>query len=242
MNMQNKNMKTSDIPASLPAEDISKLNMDCNQLLLVSVKTDASTEANVSFYIKNKNTWALDFSTLGHIGKNGLGKTKEGDSKTPLGTFDITAAFGIAPKPEHASIPYQKTDSTHWVVSDPGSPYYNQFVSAVTHKSEEDTSSPIKKVIKNWNSSFGEQLYEYKTAYKYSLILNYNPENIPGKGSAIFLHCYSKNPYTAGCVAIPEERMEYLISKLELDEKNHISAKIIINTAENLKNRIVKWA
>ena len=43
--------------------------------------------------------WRVIMNTLGYTGKKGFGKTKEGDKKTPVGTFTFNAAFGIAPDP-----------------------------------------------------------------------------------------------------------------------------------------------
>jgi len=224
-------IKAKGVPASVAAKEIAKLNVDGNQLITVTVDKENSTKANVSFYVKNnKGNWIMDFSTIGYIGKNGIGKIKEGDKKTPTGLYKFTTAFGTAPKPEKIHIPYVKVNETHWLVSDSNSKYYNMFVSASKSK---DGYTQTKDVNKDWDSSYGEQLYKYTKSYKYSLILNYNPENIPYKGSAIFLHCYTQDNYTAGCIAIPEARMKYLIQKLDMNQ-NKIAASIIIDTADNI--------
>ncbi|QHQ61074.1 L,D-transpeptidase family protein [Anaerocolumna sedimenticola] len=220
------------VPASIPATKIGSLKINGKQVIIVSVDKANNTTANVSFYSKDKNgQWILDFSTIGYIGKNGIGKTKEGDNKTPIGLFNFTAAFGVASKPGNAKVPYVKVNETHWLVSDSNSKYYNRFVS--TSKSK-DGYSQTQEVVKDWDSSYGEQLYNYPKAYKYSLILNYNPGNVPHKGSAIFLHCYTNNKYTAGCVAIPESKMKYLLQKLDVNSQNKIAASIIIDTADNI--------
>ena len=41
-----------------------------------------------------------------------------------------------------------------------------------------------------------------------------NPENIPGNGSAIFLHCSVQKP-TAGCVAIEKEKMLEILKNIK---------------------------
>ena len=43
-----------------------------------------------------------------------------------------------------------------------------------------------------------------------------NPKNIPGKGSAIFLHCSAERP-TAGCIAIDAKFMKFLLDRIEND-------------------------
>ncbi len=223
-------IKLQGIPSSIPAKKISKFNISGNQLITVTAENTLTSKANFSFYVKNQTgKWILDFSTIGHIGKNGLGKTKEGDDKTPVGVYHFTAAFGVASKPEDAGMPYVKVDETHWLVSDSASKYYNQFVSA----SKKEAGDPLVKTVnQDWASSCGEQLYKYTKAYHYSLILDYNPENIPYKGSAIFLHCYSDGQYTAGCVAIPEAGMKYLLQHLEV-QNNKIMTFIAIDTVNN---------
>ena len=45
------------------------------------------------------------FTTDVFVGKNGLGKTGEGDGKTPLGTLHPLSAFGIKPNPG-TTMPY----------------------------------------------------------------------------------------------------------------------------------------
>ena len=60
--------------------------------------------------------------------------------------------------------------------------------------------------------------------------MNYNEDRIPKKGSGIFLHCYTKNPYTAGCVALPENNM---IKVFKMVNKE---ARILIDYKENIYN------
>ncbi len=202
---------------SISSADLKDINVSSNDLIVVAVNDESSTSANFTYLRKSQyGNWVTYFSTIGFVGKNGIGKTKEGDGKTPIGLFQFNTAFGVASKPEGTKISYTKVDSSYWLVSDSSSKYYNQFVST-------------KNVKQDWGSSFGEQLFNYTTPYKYSLVLNYNPTNIPYKGSAIFLHCYSSKQYTAGCIAIPEAKMKYLLKNI--DE----NTTILIDTKENLK-------
>lgn len=70
--------------------------------------------------------WKQIVTTPGFIGKEGLGKVKEGDNKTPAGTFAIDKAFGIAPDPGCA-IPYTQVDENiYW--SGDANYKYNQWV------------------------------------------------------------------------------------------------------------------
>ena len=65
-------------------------------------------------------------------------------------------------------------------------------------------------VAKDWDSA--EHLSSIVPFYNYCLALDYNSERIPGKGSAVFLHCMEPDAVigTGGCVKIPEEENPFL--------------------------------
>ena len=99
------NQEVRDSPAWVTKLDAAK---SADQLFVVAAHE--KTTAWVSLHEKDKDgKWQMVMSTPGYIGKNGLGKTKEGDGKTPVGTFGFNAAFGIASDPG-CSIPYTKVD------------------------------------------------------------------------------------------------------------------------------------
>ena len=171
----------------------------------------------VSLHTMDENgIWSENFSVEGRIGKKGLGKTKEGDKKTPTGAYRFTHAFGILPDPGILALPYVQVDKSHRWVDDSNSKYYNQFVST-------------KEVKADWSSA--ERLYKSTYSYKYVLALNYNEACVPGAGSAVFLHCPSKIfDSTSGCIAIPEENMKLLMQMLRED------CVIVIDRDENIMN------
>ena len=81
----------------------------------------------------------------------------------------------------------------------------------------DDYNELIKTSIKPMFSV--EHLMDYvDDAYEYAIEIKINPDNIKGKGSAIFLHCKRKD-YTAGCVAIEKEDMKKLIGMIDSDTK-----------------------
>lgn len=143
-----------------------------------------------------KERWTLVLETEALIGENGLGKTKEGDGKTPIGVFRFTNAFGVLQDPG-TKMDYVQVNENHYWVDDGGSKYYNQFVSA-------------DEMEQDWTSA--ELICEYGESYHYVLATSYNSECIPGRGSAVFLHCTSESAEaTAGCVAVPEIYMQKII-------------------------------
>ena len=215
------------------AEKIAKLEVAqyANQIIVVAVSDEdtklclyeresdgVEVKKNRSEYkdemIECENTsWQLVLETEAIIGKNGLGKTKEGDGKTPVGVFLFVEAFGILENPG-SRIDYTKVEENHYWVDDSSSSYYNQFVSTDV-------------VAKDWTSA--EHIVEFGESYHYVLATSYNMERIPGKGSAVFLHCTSEDMRgTAGCIAISEEYMRAIMKRVN----SHCV--LIIDTAENI--------
>ncbi|MBQ8299729.1 MAG: L,D-transpeptidase family protein [Clostridia bacterium] len=137
------------------------------------------------------------------IGRNGVTREKrEGDGKTPLGEFGIGIVFGMYDREKIKlgdSLEYVKINENLYWVDDSSSKYYNQLVD-------------ITKVDIDWKSA--EHLIDYKVQYEFALEIKTNPENIPGKGSAIFIHC-SNGSQTAGCIALPREKMIELLAKID---------------------------
>jgi L,D-peptidoglycan transpeptidase YkuD (ErfK/YbiS/YcfS/YnhG family) len=123
----------------------------------------------------------------GFVGRNGITADKrELDGYTPAGMYWLGSAFGVRPRPETRMPWRQVTPDSVWV-DDSNSPYYNQWVEA--------------PVDAGWSSA--EHLIDYPLEYAYAVVVEYNTKEIvPGKGSAIFLHCGS-HP-TSGCIAVKE--------------------------------------
>ena len=184
------------LPRALRPQQVARLEAAHNVDQLILVGVSEGSKALCSFYQKEGGIWREIFTAQAYVGKNGLGKTREGDGKTPLGIFHFTKAFGIAPDPGCA-LPYTQVDATHYWVGDNASPLYNQFTST-TDGADFDLRE-------------SEHIIDYGQPYQYCLNISYNEDGKPGLGSAIFLHCYSHNTSTAGCVAIPEEKMRELL-------------------------------
>lgn len=158
------------------------------------------TTAYVSMHELEDGTWKEVMTTPGYIGKKGLGKTKEGDAKTPVGVFKFNRAFGIS-NDLGCKIPYHKvTDDDYW--SGDTNYMYNQMVSL----------SDYPKL----NMDDSEHIVDYDYQYQYCLNVSYNESGTPGLGSAIFLHCLGPyKPYTGGCIAIPKAQMETVMRSVD---------------------------
>lgn len=163
---------------------------------IVLVKCTEGCNAEAEFYTKDKESgqWTLERADTAHIGRYGLGKKRQGDKKTPEGNFGIRQAFGIKPNPGTV-IPYIDVTPDIWACGDRS--YYNTIINAKEkhHKCR------------------GEHMINYVPSYNYGVATDYNADNIPGLGAAIFFHCTSESPWTAGCVAVPEDFMVLILQK-----------------------------
>lgn len=172
---------------------------NATQLFIVA-QIGEKTTAWISMHEKINDTWQQIMTTPGFIGKNGLGKTKEGDVKTPVGTFYFTEAFGIATNPG-CRIRYTQVDeNTYW--SGDVNYKYNEMIDIREYPA--------------LNKDDSEHIIDYNPHYIYAMNISYNEEGTAGKGSAIFLHCLGdKKTWTGGCVAIPEAKMLFVLHNVQ---------------------------
>ncbi len=166
------------------------LDQDVDRLLFVKYK--GKSGARFIMYKKTEdNSWKKLISCQAYVGRKGIGKRKEGDKKTPTGTFGFTHAFGIRKNPGTTLRYIRVNQYLYWSLRKKD---YNHLVD----------SRKAKGV-------YGEHLIRYRPQYNYAINIDYNPENIYNKGSAIFLHCSGSHKYTLGCVAIPEKYMKKVL-------------------------------
>ena len=190
---------------------------DANQLFIVAALGMDKTTAYISMHQKDENgTWKQILSTPGFVGKNGLcldADHKEGCAQTPVGVYHFNKAFGIAADPGCA-LPYiQVDDNTYWS-GDPDR-QYNQMVDI--------------REVPDLVMDDSEHIVDYEYQYQYCLNISFNEDGTPGRGSAIFLHCFGpQKPYTGGCVAIPENLMKSVMCSVRED------CVVVIDTMENL--------
>lgn len=167
---------------------------DATQVVLV--EHSGGSNAVLSLHEKKDGAWQKLYECAAYVGKNGVGKEKEGDKKTPLGVYNLTTPFGIKDDPG-AAMPYTKVTEYHYWCGDSSSQYYNKLMD--------------ERTCDRKHTSADEYLIDYVGEYNYAMFIDYNAAGVPHKGSCIFLHCTGKNKYTAGCVAIPEAAMKQVL-------------------------------
>jgi len=121
------------------------------------------------------------------VGYNGVAKSgakREGDGRTPSGTYGFGFFFGVDANPG-VHFPWRHAYPYDYWDDDPRSPLYNEWVDINTQKAGRDPE-PMHNV----------------PPYDYGAVIAYNTARTPGLGSAIFLHVGTGGP-TAGCVSLP---------------------------------------
>ncbi len=164
-----------------------------SQLLLVEYI--GGSDAEVKYYVKGSRGWRLRGRCSAFVGKNGVGKTREGDAKTPLGTLKPLRAFGILPNPGTA-LPYLQVTPGTFAVDEQG-PFYNRIVQCAGTEPEPRCS--------------GERMWELSPEYDYGIETDYNAAGIWPLGSAIFIHCKGHKSWTGGCVALDKALMKKVL-------------------------------
>lgn len=188
------------------ATSTPQLEKYAEQKIIVKGSKNSKRAASVTTYEKRKGKWVKVHSSIeALVGKNGISKkTKEGDGKTPEGTYLLGKSFGWGNKP-NSTYPFRKVTKYDFWIDDVSSKDYNKWI---YYK-----GNPLKR----WKSF--ERLNH--PLYKYAVIIRYN-ENpiIKGKGSAIFLHIKNKSTiYTAGCVSVEEKDLLKIVKWLDQKKK-----------------------
>lgn len=155
--------------------------------VLTVVEGTGGSSCRVYVYEKGESgQWEERFVTDGYLGRNGMSSNRStGDKTTPIGLFELNTPFGQKPALEGFPDNYIQVDESYlWSDAE------NRLVTGVTGYGE-------------WVGTAG-----YADYYDYCLDMGYNRNAVPGKGSALFLHCHGGGrTETSGCVSIEEERM-----------------------------------
>jgi L,D-peptidoglycan transpeptidase YkuD (ErfK/YbiS/YcfS/YnhG family) len=190
-----------------------------DQVLLVIGDDLTSVAARVYFVEKVKGRWKSVYGPIdATAGRSGFvlpGEKKEGDGRTPIGLYPLEFAFGYAPKIPTKMAYRQATVEDVWV-DDPDSRDYNKWVTRGDRAA----------------TSF-ERMRRQDDLYMYGIVVGYNRSPVvSGLGSAIFFHIW-KGPTepTAGCIAMSEEDLTAILSRLDPSQK----PVVVIEVAQTLK-------
>lgn len=163
------------------------------QAIVVTADDYGDTTATLTAYTRSEDGWRVALGPWpAFVGREGIappGDKREGDGRTPSGTYGFDFAFGIDENPG-TKLPYRVITGPNIVwVEDPNSPNYNRWVDS----NHEDIGNQADNM--------------YKPPYRFGVVIAYNTaERTPGLGSGIFLHITTGKP-TAGCVSLPVDRV-----------------------------------
>ena len=161
----------------------------------------------MTIILKNKQTLQVgDFYFKCCIGKNGItSKKKEGDKKTPKGTFEIHHLYyrkDRIKKPETSLKCIEIKDHVGWCDDINFPDKYNK-------------PMKINRKIKHEKLKRKDHKYDLIVPIKYNF---HNP--VVGQGSCIFLHLTKDYRPTVGCVAL--NKKDFLIMLKLINKKTKI--------------------
>ena len=160
----------------------------------------------MTILVKNKHTLQIDdFKFRCCIGKNGVTKNKkEGDKKTPRGTFEIENLYFRKDRKQKPST----------------------LLNCIEIKKDmgwcHDSSFPKKynKLFKIQKNIKHEKLKRKDYKYDYLIPIKYNfKKPITGHGSCIFIHLTKDYKPTAGCIALKEKDFLILAKLIKKNSK-----------------------
>ena len=134
---------------------------DAEQLIVVA-GVDKTT-AYITMHEKDANgKWQQIIATPGFIGLDGLGDANINDCYTPVGTFTIDKAFGLADDPG-CQMEYTKVDENYYWSGDAREgKHFNELVNI--------------KDVPDLDTENSEHIADFDYAYQYVLNMGYNAE------------------------------------------------------------------
>jgi L,D-peptidoglycan transpeptidase YkuD (ErfK/YbiS/YcfS/YnhG family) len=161
------------------------------QLITVGAASYGATYATLTAYRRSAGHWRRVLGPwTARIGRGGFarpGLKREGDGRTPSGTFGFGFFFGVLPNPG-VRFRYRQSQPYDFWDDDPASPRYNEWVD---QRRADPGLSPEPMHV---------------SGYDYGAVIAYNTARTPGLGSGIFLHV-NIGIATAGCVTLPMDEL-----------------------------------
>jgi L,D-peptidoglycan transpeptidase YkuD (ErfK/YbiS/YcfS/YnhG family) len=180
------------------------------QIVLVTNKYLTEWEVNVQTFEKTNGQWVEKLtSTSGTIGVEGFARykeKKEGDKKTPTGIFFLGPVYGYPGVKVTTKMTYWVATQKDFWIDDVESKQYNRWVTS-------DNDPKIQGISRE------EMLRKNDRKYEYGICVQYNMDQIKGKGSVITVHVLESKNKTLGCVAVPKGELIEIIGWLDPKKK-----------------------
>ncbi|MFL6240786.1 MAG: L,D-transpeptidase family protein [Actinomycetes bacterium] len=163
------------------------------QVISVVASGYGTDVATLKAFEKSGSSWRRVYGPwTAHIGRDGFappGSKREGDLRTPSGSYGFSFMYGLH--------------------SDPGVRYSWRAVTGSYDVWDDDSSSARYNLWTDTrydDAGRNPESMAQSPAYNYSAVIAYNTSRTPGMGSAIFLHV-STGGGTAGCVSLPTSEL-----------------------------------
>src|SRR5579875_366431 len=170
---------------------------DAGQVITVTAPRRGTQHAEVQAFTKTAHGWhRVRGPWRAWVGRDGLaapGRKREGDGRTPSGTFTFSFFFGAAAKPAGIHYSWRHAGPSDYWDDDSSSARYNEWVDTRHHSAGRDPE-PL----------------DVRPSYDDVAVIHYNPQRVPHRGSAIFLHV-THDSATSGCVALPRSELMTLL-------------------------------
>jgi L,D-peptidoglycan transpeptidase YkuD (ErfK/YbiS/YcfS/YnhG family) len=174
-----------------------------NATQVIEVVNDGygETSATLRAFAVQDGKWRQVFGPwFANVGYNGFappGEKREGDGRTPSGSYGFSFFFGVDRRPSGISYPWRHAYSYDYWDDDSDSPRYNEWVNTRHHSAGRDPEPMLDL-----------------PSYEDAAVIGFNTDRVPGRGSAIFLHV-THHDATTGCVSLPRPDLLALLRWLK---------------------------
>lgn len=156
-----------------------------NRVVFVTAAEASQNAVLITGCVRNGDMYVQEWQQTGFIGKNGFaphGQLREGEYRSPTGSFSATEALGKA-DPGTKLLYHTVNRRSRW--GGPGSPAYNNYV---------DGGSPADENLWYWMN---------QGTYEQAAVINYNrlPDTVPIPGADYAIFFGAGNRVSAGCVS-----------------------------------------
>jgi L,D-peptidoglycan transpeptidase YkuD (ErfK/YbiS/YcfS/YnhG family) len=198
--------------ASSPVDHLRGVG-SAQQLVVVQASRYGTSYASVTAYAHTSRGWVATYGPwTGRIGRRGFarpGAKREGDGRTPTGSYAFGAFFfGVAARPSGLHYTWRHAFTYDVWDDDSSSSRYN-----------------LWSDLRRDDAGRSPEPLHVSPAYRYAAVIAYNTSRRPHLGSAIFLHV-SHGSATSGCVSLPESRLLRILRWLD----PHRSPRIVMGT------------
>jgi zinc D-Ala-D-Ala dipeptidase len=194
--------------ACVQTKKTTTIPLSSNQLILVITDSTKATRGNLFYFGRDHGkSWKISKKIIPVvIGRSGLGwgaglnkelampdfpQKREGDGRSPAGTFNLSAVFGFIPEDQMTGLkmPYIPITEMIECVDDINSEYYNHIVA----------NDAVDSV--DWHSS---EKMDSINLYELGVVVDHNAFPVKKEGgSCIFFHLWrGPESTTSGCTAM----------------------------------------